>query len=165
MNHLLIRGFMEMVVFRLNRRFRAELEKAEKSASVIEKSKARMRMIHEAFFTVFELLVTGIKAGIVIYAWQTGALSVGAVVALITLVGNAYQPVAIFNVLFVQYKLDKTAYARFEEILNMPEDRMLESGEAVSYTHLDVYKRQILNNSHRLWNVKEELVHESLQAD
>ena len=130
MNHLLVRGFMEMVVFRLNRRFRAELEKAEKAASVIEKSKAQMRMIHEAFFTVFELLVTGIKAGIVIYAWQTGELSVGAVVALITLVGNAYQPVAIFNVLFVQYKLDKTAYARYEEILKMPEDRMLESGKA-----------------------------------
>lgn len=128
LNHLLVRGFMEMVVFRLNRHFRAELEKAGRSGSVIEKSKAKMRMIHEAFFTIFELLVIAVKAGIIIYAWQSGSLSVGAVVALIALVGNAYQPVAIFNVLFVQYKLDKTAYARFEAILDMPEERMLEAG-------------------------------------
>lgn len=42
-------------------------------------------------------------------------LTVGSIVALIALIENAYTPIAIFNVLYVQYKLDKASYKRFEE--------------------------------------------------
>ena len=45
--------------------------------------------------------------GILFYAWKTKNLTVGSVVALIALIENAYTPIAIFNVLYVQYKLDK----------------------------------------------------------
>ena len=34
---------------------------------------------------------------------------------------NAYTPIAIFNVLYVQYKLDKASYKRFEEFLVLTE--------------------------------------------
>ena len=41
----------------------------------------------------------------------------GEVVALLSLIENAYMPIAIFNVLFVQYKLDKSAFARYQRFL------------------------------------------------
>ena len=74
-----------------------------------------MNMIHEAFFTIFALLVAMLDIGILFYAWKTKNLTVGSVVALIALIENAYTPIAIFNVLYVQYKLDKASYKRFEE--------------------------------------------------
>lgn len=85
-------------------------------------------MIHEAFFTIFALLVACLDVGILTYAWKNSHLTVGSVVALITLIDNAYTPIAVFNVIFVQYKLNKTAWLRFTELLDLKEDRQLEEG-------------------------------------
>ncbi len=131
-NHTLVRGFMEMVVFRVHRRFGAEIEKAERAAASIVRGKAKMKMIHEAFFTIFALLVGFFKIGIIVYGWRTHALSIGAIVALIALIDNAYTPVAIFNVIYIDYKLDRVAFRRYEAFLNAPEDVRLFSG-----AHLD----------------------------
>ena len=49
-------------------------------------------------------------------------------VALITLIDNAYTPIAIFNVIYVQYKLNKTAWQRFEGLLDLKEDGQLQEG-------------------------------------
>ena len=102
LNHYLTRGFMEMVVFRLNRQFSREIHKAERSKDEIVRSKIGISFIHEAFFAAFAALIILIKAALIIYAWYTRSISIGAVVALITLVDNAYTPIAIFNVLFVK---------------------------------------------------------------
>ena len=122
-NHCLVRGFMEMVVFRISGTFKKEIEKTMSAKSEFIEYKVKMNLIHEAFFTIFALLVTFIKIGIIIYGWKTKAISIGAIIALITLVDNAYTPVAIFNVLFVQYKLDKVAFNRFKSFLDSPEDK------------------------------------------
>ena len=53
-------------------------------------------------------------------------------VALISLIENAYTPIAIFNVLYVQYKLDHASFARFEEFLEQEEDEQLEKGQALT---------------------------------
>lgn len=131
MNHYLVRGFMEMVIFRMSCRFPYEIEKAVKSKNEIIKSKVKMNMIHEAFFTIFAILVAFLNVGILVYAWLDQSVSIGTSVALISLVENAYTPIAIFNVLTVQYKLDKATYSRFEKILNMKEDEQLENGKSV----------------------------------
>ncbi len=128
LNHFLVRGFMEMPVFRMKRYFPNEIKKALKAKRVIVSSKVKMTMIHEAFFTIFALLVACLDIGILVYAWKNGSLSVGSVVALITLIDNAYTPVAIFNVIFVQYKLNKTAWQRFEGLLDLKEDGQLQEG-------------------------------------
>lgn len=52
----------------------------------------------------------------------------GAVVALLSLIENAYTPIAIFNVLFVQYKLDQSAFARYQAFLDQEDDLQLEEG-------------------------------------
>ncbi len=130
-NHVLVRGFMEMVVFRVYRRFGAELEKARRAKGEIVSAKVRMTLIHEAFFTAFAVLIGFVKIGILIYGWSTRQLSIGEIVALIALVDNAYTPIAIFNVLYVEYKLDRTAYARYAQFLDAAEDPQLAAGEPV----------------------------------
>ena len=44
-------------------------------------------------------------------------------------VENAYVPIAIFNVIYVQYKLDKSAYARFVRFLELKNDEQLQKGK------------------------------------
>lgn len=131
LNHYLVRGFMELTVFRMERRFPAEIKKAGAAAREIVDGKAKMKMIHEAFFTIFALIVAVLETGILIYAWKSGEITVGAAVALITLINNAYTPIAIFNVLFVEYKLDREGFKRFEEFLDSKEDERLEKGAVV----------------------------------
>lgn len=128
LNHFLVRGFMEMPVFRMKNQFPSELKKALGAKRVIVSSKVKMTMIHEAFFTIFALLVACLDVGILAYAWRNNHLSVGSVVALITLIDNAYTPIAIFNVIYVQYKLNKTAWLRFMGLLDLKEDTQLEQG-------------------------------------
>lgn len=142
MNHYLVRGFMELVVFRMNKRFHYEIEKATEAKKEIVDSKVKMTLIHEAFFTLFAVLVTFIKIGIITYGWLTQSITIGAVVALITLVDHAYTPIAIFNILFVQYKLDKAAFRRYEDFLNAADDMGLEQGKEMKalYGNLTIDK-------------------------
>ena len=132
LNHFLVRGFMEMVVFRMERRFSGELAKARRTGDEAVKIQARMGMIHEAFFVIFALIVAAMELGVLAYAWLDGGLSVGEVAALITLMNNVYSPIAIFNVLLVQYRLDMAAWGRLEEFLHAAEDEQLEKGRALN---------------------------------
>lgn len=128
LNHFLVRGFMEMPIFRMKHQFPNEIKKALGAKRVIVSSKVKMTMIHEAFFTIFALLVACLDVGILAYAWRNNHLSIGSVVALITLIDNAYTPIAIFNVIYVQYKLNKTAWMWFTGLLDLKEDTQLEQG-------------------------------------
>ena len=143
LNRFLVRGFMEMLVFRMARQFPHEMEKASVAKKEIVDSKTKMTMIHEAFFTIFALLVACLDIGILFYAWQVKSLSIGSVVALITLIDNAYTPIAIFNVLYVQYKLNKTAYKRFEQFLNLKNDEQLEKGIRPNHFTGEIFVRDL----------------------
>ena len=143
-NHFLVRGFMEMLVFRMSKQFPSEIKKTRSAKENIVSSKVKMNMIHEAFFTIFALLVAMLDIGILFYAWKTKNLTVGSIVALIALIENAYTPIAIFNVLYVQYKLDKASYKRFEEFLDLKDDNQLRNGNAI---HTDIGEISIKNLS------------------
>ena len=132
LNHYLVRGFMEMLIFRMSKQFPNEIKKTNNAKESIVSAKVKMNMIHEAFFTIFALLVAMLDIGILFYAWKTQNLTVGSVVALIALIENAYTPIAIFNVLYVQYKLDKASFKRFEEFLGLKEDVQLRNGNAIN---------------------------------
>lgn len=132
LNHYLVRGFMEILIFRMSKQFPNEIKKTNNAKESIVSAKVKMNMIHEAFFTIFALLVAMLDIGILFYAWKTQNLTVGSVVALIALIENAYTPIAIFNVLYVQYKLDKASYKRFEEFLALKDDDQLRNGNAIS---------------------------------
>ena len=132
LNHYLVRGFMEMLIFRMSKQFPNEIKKTNNAKESIVSAKVKMNMIHEAFFTIFALLVAMLDIGILFYAWKMQNLTVGSVVALIALIENAYTPIAIFNVLYVQYKLDKASYKRFEEFLGLKDDDQLRNGNAIN---------------------------------
>ncbi len=155
LNRFLVRGFMEMVVFRMAHQFSDELQKAQGSKKEIVDTKVKMNMIHKAFFTIFALLIACLDIAVLVYAWQTKSLSLGAVVALITLIDNAYTPIAIFNVIYVQYKLNKAAFSRYGEFLDMQDDKQLDGGiipkpfsGEISVKKLSFWygERQILNS-------------------
>ncbi len=131
-NHIFVRGLMEMVVFRVNRRFAKELQKAETATGEIVSSNVKMKMTHEAFFTIFAVLIAFIKIGVIAYGWISKTLSIGQIVALVALVDYAYQPIAVINVSYVQYKLDKIAFARYTDFLDAKEEPRLTEGETVS---------------------------------
>lgn len=126
--HFLVRGFQEMVVFRMYRNFGKELAQARRAKEEIVDGRVKMTLVHEAFFTIFALLMGAVKIGLLAYAWRSGSISVGTVVALMELVDNAYTPIAIFNVLYVSYKLDKSAYERFGAFFELADENRLTSG-------------------------------------
>ena len=68
------------------------------------------------------------------------SLSVGEIVALLTLVDKAYSPIAIFNVIYIDKKLEQVAYDRYREILQLPEDKALEKedGRLVEAFDIDI---------------------------
>lgn len=155
LNHFLTRGFMEMVVFRLNRKFSAEIKKAEKARDQIVRSKIGISFIHEAFFAAFAILITLIKAALIIYAWYTRSISIGSIVALLTLVDNAYTPIAIFNVLFVQFRLDSSAFGRYADFLDLPEESRLFEGKKLPEFHGDISIRKAVFSYHDMPVLKE----------
>lgn len=143
LNHILVRGFMEMVVFRINRRFARESEKAQAAADEIVSAKIKIAMIHEAFFTIFAVMIGFVKIGVIIYGWQTKLLTIGEIIALIALVDNAYTPIAIFNVVYVQYKLDKVAYGRFADFIDGEDERGLTQGDVFTPAQADITLTQV----------------------
>ncbi|WP_265333495.1 ABC transporter ATP-binding protein [Paenibacillus guangzhouensis] len=129
-----LRGFMELVVFRINKRFDKEIERLQHTADDIVNKNTHLRMIHESFFALFALLVNIIKVIVVVFGIQNvmnGETSIGIIIALIMFIEQVYTPLAIFNVLYVDYKLNRVTYRRFEEFLNAPEDRNLDRGRDV----------------------------------
>nr|WP_237401803.1 ABC transporter ATP-binding protein [Saccharibacillus sp. WB 17] len=129
-----VRGFMELVVFRLNRRYPDEIRKLTGITDDIVRKNVQIRMVHESFFALFELLIIGVKIVVLalgIRQIAAGESTIGTVLALLLLIDKVYSPIAIFNVIYVNYRLDRLAYDRFERSLDAPEDRNLNRGRLV----------------------------------
>ena len=142
-NHFLVRGLMEMPLFRLYNYFGSERKKALTARKQMVKGKVRMTMIHEAFFTIFAFFVVVLKISLLVYGWNTKSIGIGSIVALLALIDNAYTPVAIFNVLFVQYKLDKLSFDRYEEFLSQEEDPRLKTGKRLEQLSFPIQIRSL----------------------
>ena len=125
LNKRLIRGFMELVVFRTNKKYNTEIKLTKDGIKNVVDNKTKIRMIHELFFMIFGILVNLIQIGVIVYALIAKDVSVGGVVAIITLLPKAYEPISIFNVEYIDYKLNKVAVNRFKEFLNLPDTQNL----------------------------------------
>ena len=128
LNKHLVRGFMELVVFRTNKKFDTELKVTKEGIKNIVDGKTKIKLVHEIFFTVFALIVNILKVVVLGYAVLKSDLSVGAVVTVISLLGKAYEPIAIFNVEYVEYKLNKVTVNKYIELLDIKDDEALNSG-------------------------------------
>ncbi|MOA37081.1 hypothetical protein D3C78_1586480 [compost metagenome] len=88
-----IREFMELVIFRLNKRYQKEIERLHNTAGDIVKKSTQIRMIHESFFAIFALLVNIIKVVVLVYGVKSilsGESSVGVIIALIMFIDHVY---------------------------------------------------------------------------
>ena len=156
LNKHLIRGFMELVVFRTNKKYDTEIKVTKDGIKNIVNAKTKIKLVHEIFFTVFALIVNILKVVVLGYAVLKSDLSVGAVVTVISLLGRAYEPIAIFNVEYVDYKLNKVTVNKYIELLDLKDDKALNEGitikdlqgnvefKNVSYSYVD--EKNIIND-------------------
>ena len=131
LNKHLVRGFMELVVFRTNKKYDSEIKVTKKGIKNIADSKTKIKLVHEIFFTAFALIVNVLKVLVLAYAVLKSNLSVGAVVTVIALLGKAYEPIAIFNVEYVDYKLNKVTVKKYIDFLETKDDENLNDGLAI----------------------------------
>lgn len=131
LNKHLVRGLMELVVFRTNKKYDTEIKITKEGIKNIVDGKTKIKLVHEIFFSLFALIVNVLKVIILAYAVMEGDLTVGAVVTIISLLGKAYEPIAIFNVEYVDYKLNKITVNNYLEFLNVKDDDALENGKLI----------------------------------
>lgn len=120
-----VRAFMELIVFRINGRFKAEFERVRNISDEIVRSRAKIYLLQELFYTGFAFLVVIIQAGVVIRQINlilNNASTVGTLVALVTFVGGVWHPITGFSMAYVRYKMEMMAYARFKDFLSLPDD-------------------------------------------
>ena len=129
LNKHLIRGFMELVVFRTNKKYDTEIKVTEEGIKNITNGKTNIKLVHEIFFSLFGLIVNILQVLVLGYAVFKSDLSVGAVVTVIALLGKAYLPIAIFNVEYVDYKLNKVTVKKYINFLDLKDDEQLSSGK------------------------------------
>ncbi len=138
LNKYLVRGFMELVVFRTNKKYDTEIEVASDGIKNIVNGKTKIKLVHEIFFTVFSMLVIVIQVILLFYILQTKSLSVGAVVVLISLINKLYEPIAIFNVEYIDYKLNMVTLKRYLNFLDLPDDEHLNKGKVLKKIDGDI---------------------------
>ena len=131
LNKHLVRGLMELVVFRTNKKYDMEIKITEDGIKNIVDNKVKIKLVHELFFTIFELIVSVLKVIILAFAVLKTNLSVGAVVTVIALISKSYQPIAIFNVEYIDYKLNKIAVKRYIDFLSLKDDLNLTTGKKI----------------------------------
>ena len=131
LNKHLVRGFMELVVFRTNKKYDTEIEVSKEGIKNIVNSKTKIKLVHEIFFTVFAFIVNVLKVVVLGYAVLKSDLSVGAVVTVLSLLGKAYEPIAIFNVEYVDYKLNKVTVKKYIDFLDTTDDENLITGKKI----------------------------------
>jgi len=128
LNKHLVRGFMELVVFRTNKKYDTEIKVTKDEIKNIVDGKTKIKLVHEIFFTIFSFIVNILKVVVLGYAVLKSDLSVGAVVTVISLLGKAYEPIAIFNVEYVDYKLNNVTVNKYINLLDIKDDEALNSG-------------------------------------
>ncbi|WP_125607723.1 ATP-binding cassette domain-containing protein [Lapidilactobacillus bayanensis] len=123
-NRILTHGVMSFLVYRITGQYKSQIRKFHQLTESAATQKTAIALVHEAFFAIFALLVNLIK-GLVIVLVLTDhlqSLSVGQIVALLLYIDNIYNPIAIFNVIYVQAKLDDVAYSKLNDFFRVADD-------------------------------------------
>lgn len=131
------RGFMELVVFRVNRRFQNEFERVKRISDDYVRSRARIYLVQELFFTGFAVLVFGLEIGMILQQVNrilAGVSTVGTLVALVAFIKEVCYPISGFSFAYITYKLDSVAFQRFGQFLSLPEDPGLDKDTPI---HID----------------------------
>ncbi len=120
-----VRAFMELVVFRVNGRFKAEFERLRGISDEIIRARARVYLLQELSYTGFALLIFLVEAAVVIQQVSKileGNSTVGTLVALVSFIRVVFWPIISFGQSWMAYQMDAVTFGRFDRFLSMPED-------------------------------------------
>lgn len=120
-----VRAFMELVVFRVNGRFKAEYERLQGISDEIVRARAKVYLLQELSYTGFALLIFLVEAGVVIQQVSkilAGGSTVGTLVALVSFIRIVFWPVISFGQNWMAYQMDVVTFGRFDRFLSLPED-------------------------------------------
>ena len=158
LNKHLVRGFMELVVLRTNKRYDTEINIAKKGIKNIVDSKTKIKLVHEIFFTAFALIVNFLQVIVLAYAVLKSDLSVGAIITVLSLLNKAYQPIAIFNVEYIDYKLNKVTVKKYISFLEIKDDDALTNGKNIKSLNGNIeFKNLTYSYNHKRKKVIENL--------
>ena len=104
------------MVFRVNGRFQKELERVKNLSDEYVRSRAKIYLVQELFFTGFAVLVFALEVVMVLQQTDrtlAGASSVGTLVALAAFIKTVCTPISEFSYAYATYKLDTVAFNRF----------------------------------------------------
>ena len=130
-----VRGFMELVVFRVNGRFKNELARVRGISDEIMRSRAKIYLVQELFFTGFAVLVFLLEIGVVVQQAHkiiAGVSTIGTLVVLVMFIREVCAPISHFSIAYVNYKVEAVAFRHFGEFLALPEDVGLGKGHDIA---------------------------------
>ena len=148
---------MELVIFRTNKKYDTEIKITKDGIKNIVDSKTKIKLVHEIFFSIFALIVNILKVIVLGYAVLKSNLSVGAIVTVISLLGKAYEPIAIFNVEYVDYKLNRVTVKKYIDFLDSKDDKSLISGKVLKGIIGNIEFKNVSYSYNNLENVIENL--------
>jgi len=141
-----VRAFMELVVFRVNRRFQAEFERVKGLSDEIIRARAKIYLIQELFYTGYALLIFIVEAVVVIVQVQKilrGESTVGTLVALVAFIRIVFWPITTFNLAWMNYRLDAQTFARFQAFHALPDDPGLARDARLQITRGEITFEQV----------------------
>jgi ATP-binding cassette subfamily B protein len=120
-----VRAFMELVVFRINGRFKNEFERVKGISDEIVRSKAKIYLLQELFFTGFALLIFIVQTMVILDQAAKildGTSTVGTLVALVGFISIVFFPISGLSMAWISYRLNSVTFTRFQHFLDLPED-------------------------------------------
>ena len=141
-----VRAFMELVVFRINGRYKAEFERVRQISDEIVRSRAKVYLLQELFYTGFAFMVFVVEAGVVIQQVTkilAGASTVGTLVALVSFIRMVFGPITSFSMAYMGYKVDAVTFKRFHQFDTLPDDAGLGHGRSIAVTQGAIELRDV----------------------
>ena len=131
-----VRAFMELVVFRINGRFKAEYDRLRGISDEMIRAQAKVYLLQELAYTGMAVLVFLVEVSVVIQ--QAGKIlagesTVGILYALVWFIQAVFWPVISLGHGWLRYKMDTLAYSHLDQVLALPDDPGLAGGMAQRY--------------------------------
>ena len=126
-----VRAFMELVVFRINGRFKAEYERLGGISDEMVRAQAKVYLLQELAYTGMAVLVFFVEVGVVIQQAGkiiAGTSTVGTLMALVLFIRQVFWPVIGIGHALLNYKMDALTYSHLDQVLALPDDPGLAGG-------------------------------------
>ncbi len=141
-----VRAFMELVVFRINGRFKDEIERVKNISDEVVRSRAMIYLVQELFFTGFALMIFIVQALVILQQVSkiiAGSSTIGTMVALVDFIRIVFFPISGLSMAWVSYRLNSVTFARFHSFFSLPDDPGLDHSQMINIQQGEVNFKQV----------------------